>query len=147
MKSLSLCLPYLGNKICSSSACVCLHVLPISQLSGTKLCSLAEVDRRFRGASCFHNQGNYWYSTHFWNVGLLQWDYTALHPRNLRLSFETFAYVCIQWSKNTQISILSAKILSVCNESNVKVNEEDDNSSDAFGTRAVETGVYTFNPF
>jgi len=40
-------------------------------------CSLVEVDRRFRGAYFLH-QGDDGGSTHLWNVGLLQRDYTAL---------------------------------------------------------------------
>jgi hypothetical protein len=40
--------------------------------------SLLEVDRRFKGAYCLHR-----------NVGLLQPDYTALHPRRLS-SFTCF---------------------------------------------------------
>jgi hypothetical protein len=40
----------------------------------TAPCSLVWVYRRFRGAYCLH---------HFWNVGLLQRDYTALYSRRL----------------------------------------------------------------
>jgi hypothetical protein len=44
-------------------------------------CSHVEVDRRFRGTYCLHHQGDR--STHLWNVGQLQRDYTALHPKRL----------------------------------------------------------------
>jgi hypothetical protein len=48
-------------------------------------CSHVEVDRRFRGgtASIMEDDGG---STHLRNVGLLQRDYTALHPRRLYTS-------------------------------------------------------------
>jgi hypothetical protein len=42
---------------------------------GIASCSLVEVDRRFRG------------STHLWNVGLLQREYTALYPRWISSSY------------------------------------------------------------
>jgi hypothetical protein len=45
-------------------------------------CSCVEVDRRFRGTYCLRHQGND-SSTHLWNVGPLQRDYTALPPRIL----------------------------------------------------------------
>jgi hypothetical protein len=41
------------------------------------LCSLIGVDRYYPD-----DRG----STHLWNVGLLQWDYTALYPRRLSSS-------------------------------------------------------------
>jgi hypothetical protein len=53
-------------------------------------CSLVGVDRRFRGMYCLHHHhqsdddGG---STHLWNVGLLQWDYTAVYPRRLQSSY------------------------------------------------------------
>jgi hypothetical protein len=46
--------------------------------------SLVEIDRRFRGEYCLHHRGDRpddGGSTHLWNVGLLQRDYTALCPR------------------------------------------------------------------
>jgi hypothetical protein len=50
-------------------------------------CSHIEVDWRFRGAHCLHHQSDDspddGGSTHLWNVGQLQCDYTALHPRRL----------------------------------------------------------------
>jgi hypothetical protein len=55
-------------------------------------CSLVGADRRFRGAYCLYHQGDDWCSTHhpddggsthLSNVGVLQWDYKALHPRRL----------------------------------------------------------------
>jgi hypothetical protein len=43
-------------------------------------CSLTGVEWRFRGAYCLHHQGDDdGGSTRLWNVGTLQWDYTALH--------------------------------------------------------------------
>jgi hypothetical protein len=45
-------------------------------------CSHVEVDRRLRCAYCLHRPGDGG-STHLWNVGTLQLDYTALHPRRL----------------------------------------------------------------
>jgi hypothetical protein len=47
-------------------------------------CSLVEVDRRFRGASCLHHL----------NVGLLQRDYTTLYLRRLPFSR---GYLCSCW--------------------------------------------------
>jgi hypothetical protein len=47
-------------------------------------CSHVEVDRRFRGAYClYHHRPDDGSSTHLCNVGKLQRDYTALHPRKL----------------------------------------------------------------
>jgi hypothetical protein len=46
-------------------------------------CSNVEVDRLFKGAYCLHHKGDDGGSTHLWNVGQLQRDYTALHPRRL----------------------------------------------------------------
>jgi hypothetical protein len=43
-------------------------------------CSLAEVDRRFRGVYCLCHQG-YGDSKYFWNVGDLR-DYTANFPED-----------------------------------------------------------------
>jgi hypothetical protein len=54
-------------------------------------CSHVEVDRRFRGAYCLHHQGDDGPddggSTHLWNVGPLQRNYTALHSRRLYTSY------------------------------------------------------------
>jgi hypothetical protein len=50
-------------------------------------CSHVKVDRRFRGAYCLHHQGDDRGSTHLWNVGPLQRDYTALHPRKPKTSY------------------------------------------------------------
>jgi hypothetical protein len=44
-------------------------------------CSHVEVDRRFRGAYCFHHQGDE--SSPLWNVGQLQRDYTVLNQMKL----------------------------------------------------------------
>jgi hypothetical protein len=54
----------------------------------TAPCSIVEVDRRFRGAFCFHHDsllvnGD---STHLWNVGILQWYYTVLYLRKVSSS-------------------------------------------------------------
>jgi hypothetical protein len=39
-----------------------------------------------RGAYCIRHQGDDGGSTHFWNVGLIQRDYTAVYPRRLSSS-------------------------------------------------------------
>jgi hypothetical protein len=44
-------------------------------------CSRVGVDRRFRYAYSLHHQGDDGSSKHLWNIGQLQRDYTALHPR------------------------------------------------------------------
>jgi hypothetical protein len=49
-------------------------------------CTLVGVYRRFSNASCLHHQGGD-SSTHLWNVGILQRDYTALYPRRLSSSY------------------------------------------------------------
>jgi hypothetical protein len=57
-------------------------------------CSHVEVSRRFRGAYCVHHQGDDdGGSTHLWNVGQLQCDYKALHPR--RLNFYKLPYATL----------------------------------------------------
>jgi hypothetical protein len=45
--------------------------------------SLVEVDQRFRNVYCLHHGHDDGGSTHLWNVGLLQLDYTALYPWRL----------------------------------------------------------------
>jgi hypothetical protein len=45
--------------------------------------SLIGLARRFRGAYCLQHQGDDGDITHLWNVGPLQWGYTALHPKRL----------------------------------------------------------------
>jgi hypothetical protein len=47
------------------------------------LCSLVEVDWRYRGAYCLHRQGDDGGSMHFWQVGLFHQDYMVLYPRRL----------------------------------------------------------------
>jgi hypothetical protein len=47
------------------------------------LCSLVEVDRRFRDAYCLYHYGD---ESYFWNVGILQRDYTPLYTRKLSSS-------------------------------------------------------------
>jgi hypothetical protein len=57
------------------------------------LCSLVEVDRRFRGAYCLHHQCDITYrsadtiSTPVWNIDLLERQYTAAYPRRLSTSY------------------------------------------------------------
>jgi hypothetical protein len=46
-------------------------------------CNLAAVYWRFGGAYRLHYQSDDGGTTYFWNVGLLQRDYTALYPRKL----------------------------------------------------------------
>jgi hypothetical protein len=49
------------------------------------LYNIVVVDRRFRYAYCLHHQGLDGHSTHLWNVGILQRDYTQ-YPRRLSFS-------------------------------------------------------------
>jgi hypothetical protein len=56
--------------------------IKITAFWDTALCSLVEVDRRFRSAYCLHHQDDDWGSTYLWNVVLRQ-DYTSLYPRRL----------------------------------------------------------------
>jgi hypothetical protein len=65
---------------------------------GVLPCSQVDVDRRFRGAYCFHHQGygrpDDGGSPHLWNVGQHLLDYTAVHPRILYTSrWSEFALV------------------------------------------------------
>jgi hypothetical protein len=51
------------------------------------------IDRRFSGTYCLHHQGDQnpdnGGSTHLWNVGLLQPDYTALNTIRLSCSYSS----------------------------------------------------------
>jgi hypothetical protein len=68
-----------------------LEVLTAASMKTTAFCNtapwnLVEIYRRFRGAYCLHHQGhrlNDGGSTRFWNVTLLQRDYTAMYPKRL----------------------------------------------------------------
>jgi hypothetical protein len=56
----------------------------------TAPCSLVWVRWRLRGTYCFHHKvmkPGHGGSTHLWNVGLLQWKYTALYLRKLSSSY------------------------------------------------------------
>jgi hypothetical protein len=72
-------------------------------------CSQVEVDRCFRGAYCLHHRRDVEGSTHLWNVGQLQRDYTALLPRRLWTSYsppqesEISQPWLTPWSKNPKV--------------------------------------------
>jgi hypothetical protein len=53
--------------------------MKISAFWDVTLYRLVEIDR--------HQDAEEGGSTHLWNIGLLQWDCTALYPRKLSLSF------------------------------------------------------------
>jgi hypothetical protein len=60
------------------------HAMKITVFRDVAPCSFVGVDRRFRGAYClYHNRRDVGESAYICNVGLLQQDYTALHPRRL----------------------------------------------------------------
>jgi hypothetical protein len=50
-------------------------------------CISAEIDRRFRGAYCFHRLLDDTGSKLFWNVCLFQRDHMTLYPRKLSSSY------------------------------------------------------------
>jgi hypothetical protein len=89
-------------------------------------CSL-KVDQCFRGAYCFHHQGdeyimNEWWmvmniyhpddrgNTHLWNVCLLQRDYTVLYPRRLS-SWSVSLFVRLLNVVNVQWGIATIKYI------------------------------------
>jgi hypothetical protein len=58
-----------------------MHVLKMRDFWNIAPCILVGIDRRFRDAYCLHQPDEG--STHLWNVGILQRDYTALYPTRL----------------------------------------------------------------
>jgi hypothetical protein len=55
-----------------------MYIMKMTAFYNITLCSLAEVDRRFRRAYCLHQQSSDGGRKHIWNVGLFKRDYTAL---------------------------------------------------------------------
>jgi hypothetical protein len=75
---------------------------PLSAFWDTAPCSFVEISRRFRGVYCLYRQDDESYdegSTHFWNVGLLLRDYTALYPIRLSSSYSPPWELEIWWNK------------------------------------------------
>jgi hypothetical protein len=75
-------------------SCLNLNHAWFRESSGIAPCGLAGVNQRFRHADCIQHQGDEWRpddgcSTHVWNIGILQRDYTALYPRRLQSSDST----------------------------------------------------------
>jgi hypothetical protein len=85
------------------------------------LCSLVEVDRRFRGAYCFHLRPYDGVGTHIWNIVLLQRDYVALYTKRLSSSVTVkvfiVTYLISLWALNAYsihvMTIISGQYLQV----------------------------------
>jgi hypothetical protein len=58
-------------------------MLKMTAFWNTALYSLVEIDQHFRNVCCLHHEGTGGASTHPWNIGLIQRDYTALYPGRL----------------------------------------------------------------
>jgi hypothetical protein len=87
-------------------------------------CSLVDVYRRFRGASCLHHQGDDGSSKYLWNVGKLLSDYTALQPRIQSSSYpfirpstyiSIYPHACMHTYTHTHIHIRVFVHLCICN--------------------------------
>jgi hypothetical protein len=62
------------------------------------------VEQRFRGAYCLHHhRPDHGGNTHLWNIGPLQHDNMALHPRRLN-----FILAAVRTWNITRISLLTS---------------------------------------
>jgi hypothetical protein len=95
VRNLTVCLLCLGQRSWNQNTCT------LAIFSVVCRVGVVVIDGRFGGSYCLHHLGDknrghpdYEGSTHLWNVGLLQWDYTALYSRRLSVNWIVHA---VRW--------------------------------------------------